>query len=61
MREVTNMKMDEFKKSIFRLSIDHLRIIVECAESDMEEIREAIEQGRYKEYKEEKLAKMSGK
>ena len=27
----------------------------------MEEIREAIEQGRYKEYKEEKLAKMSGK
>ena len=27
----------------------------------MEEIREAIEQGRYKEYKEEKLAKISGK
>ena len=27
----------------------------------MEEIREAIDQGRYKEYKEEKLAKMSGK
>ncbi|MBP3462777.1 MAG: tRNA guanosine(34) transglycosylase Tgt [Tyzzerella sp.] len=27
----------------------------------MEEIREAIEAGRYKEYKEEKLAKMSGK
>lgn len=27
----------------------------------MEEIREAIEQGRYKEYKAEKLAKMSGK
>ena len=27
----------------------------------MEEIREAIEQGRYKEYKEEKLARMSGK
>ena len=27
----------------------------------MEEIREAIEQGRYKEYKEEKLAKVSGK
>ena len=27
----------------------------------MEEIRDAIEQGRYKEYKEEKLAKMSGK
>jgi queuine tRNA-ribosyltransferase len=27
----------------------------------MEEIREASEQGRYKEYKEEKLAKMSGK
>ena len=27
----------------------------------MEEISEAIEQGRYKEYKEEKLAKMSGK
>ncbi len=27
----------------------------------MEEVREAIEQGRYKEYKEEKLAKMSGK
>ncbi len=27
----------------------------------MEEIREAIEQGRYKEYKEAKLAKMSGK
>ena len=26
-----------------------------------DEIREAIEQGRYKEYKEEKLAKMSGK
>lgn len=27
----------------------------------MEEIREAIEEGRYKEYKEEKLARMSGK
>jgi queuine tRNA-ribosyltransferase len=27
----------------------------------MEEIREAIEQGRYKEYKAEKLARMSGK
>ena len=27
----------------------------------MEEIREAIEQGRYKEYKEEKLAKVSGR
>ncbi len=27
----------------------------------MEEIREAIDQGRYKEYKEEKLAKISGK
>ena len=27
----------------------------------MEEIREAIEQGRYKEYKEQKLARMSGK
>lgn len=39
------MKMDEFKKSIFRLNIDHLRIIVECAESDMEEIRDARERG----------------
>ena len=27
----------------------------------MEEIREAIEQGRFKEYKEENLAKISGK
>lgn len=39
------MKMDEFKKSILGLNIDHLRIIVECAESNMEEIIDAKEKG----------------
>jgi hypothetical protein len=44
-KEVSFMKMDEFKKSILKLTINHLRIIVENIESDMEEIRDAKERG----------------